>query len=136
MYRQLIPENIHEGIKNLIVIPDAELSMIPFETLLTENPEDKEWKELPYLVKKYNISYSYSANLFYKTFPKEPTTKIEYTDLNDWLAFAPVFDDSNTAGLSMRTRELFSAIRFRIRRYHRNKGNAYQRWIYQPAARN
>jgi CHAT domain-containing protein len=110
MYSQLIPENAYKKIKNLIIIPDAELSMIPFEALLTENPEDKEWKELPYLVKKYNISYSYSANLFYKTFPKEPTTKIEYTDLNDWLAFAPVFDDSNTAGLSMRTRELLEQL--------------------------
>ncbi|MCK5168624.1 MAG: CHAT domain-containing protein, partial [Bacteroidales bacterium] len=106
MYSQLIPKSVNTEITNLIIIPDAELSMIPFETLLTENPEDKEWKELPYLVKKYNISYSYSANLFYKTFPKEPTSKIEYTDLNDWLAFAPVFDDSNTAGLTLRTREL------------------------------
>jgi len=104
MYRQLIPENVYKKINNLIIIPDAELSMIPFETLL------KEWKELPYLVKKYNISYSYSANLFYKTIPKEPTTKIEYTDLNDWLAFAPVFDDSNTAGLTMRTRELLQQL--------------------------
>jgi len=110
MYRQLIPENVYKKINNLIIIPDAELSMIPFETLLTENPGDKEWKELPYLVKKYNISYSYSANLFYKTIPKEPTTKIEYTDLNDWLAFAPVFDDSNTAGLTMRTRELLQQL--------------------------
>jgi CHAT domain-containing protein len=65
---------------------------------------------LPYLVRKYNISYSYSANLFCKTFPKEPTTKIEYTDLNDWLAFAPVFDDYNTAGLTMRTRELLKQL--------------------------
>ncbi|MCD4833825.1 MAG: CHAT domain-containing protein [Bacteroidales bacterium] len=106
MCRQLIPENMNKEITNLIIIPDAELSMIPFETLLTENPEDKEWKDLSYLVKKYNISYSYSANLFYKTFPKEPTEKIETTELNDWLAFAPVFDDSNTAGLTLRTREL------------------------------
>jgi CHAT domain-containing protein/Tfp pilus assembly protein PilF len=106
MYRQLIPENVDKKITNLIIIPDAELSMIPFETLLTENPEDKEWNELPYLIRKYNISYSYSANLFYKTFSKEPSTKIEFTGLNDWIAFAPVFDDSNTAGLTMRTREL------------------------------
>ncbi|MCK5029584.1 MAG: CHAT domain-containing protein, partial [Bacteroidales bacterium] len=56
--------------------------------------------------KKYNISYSYSANLFYKTFPKEPTTKIEHTDLNDWIAFAPVFDDQSSASLTLRTREL------------------------------
>jgi len=110
MCRQLIPENVNKGIINLIIVPDAELSMIPFETLLTENPEDKEWKELPYLIKNYNISYSYSANLFYKTFPKEPTTKIEYTNLNEWLAFAPVFDDSNTSGLTLRTRELLQAL--------------------------
>ena len=106
MYDQLIPENINTKIKNLIIIPDAELSMIPFETLLTESPEDKDWKELPYLIKKYNVSYSYSANLFYKTFSKEPASKIEYTALNDWLAFAPVFDDSKTAGLTLRTREM------------------------------
>ncbi len=106
MHDLLIPKDVGAEIKNLIIIPDAELSMIPFETLLTENPENRDWKDLPYLVKKYNISYSYSANLFYKTFPKEPTSKIESTDLNDWLAFAPVFDDSETAGLTLRTREL------------------------------
>ncbi|MEA3480019.1 MAG: CHAT domain-containing protein [Bacteroidota bacterium] len=110
MYGQLFPEDVFKGIKNLIIIPDAELSMIPFEALLTENPGDKEWKELPYLVKKYTISYSYSANLFYKTFPKEQTTKPEYTDLNDWLAFAPVFDDYNTSGLTIRTRELLQQL--------------------------
>jgi CHAT domain-containing protein/tetratricopeptide (TPR) repeat protein len=110
MYKQLLPANISEEIKDLIIIPDAELCMIPFETLLTEDPEDKEWKELPYLIKKYNFSYSYSANLFYKTFPKEPTTDIEFTDLNDWIAFAPVFDDSSTTGMSMRTLELLQQL--------------------------
>jgi CHAT domain-containing protein/Tfp pilus assembly protein PilF len=105
-YKQLIPENIDNEIENLIMIPDAELSMIPFETLLTEEAGDKDWSELPYLIKKYNISYSYSANLFYKTFPKEHESNIESTDLNDWLAFAPVFDDAETAGLTLRTREL------------------------------
>ncbi|MCK4665039.1 MAG: CHAT domain-containing protein, partial [Bacteroidales bacterium] len=110
MYRQLIPENLHKKIENLIIIPDVELSMIPFETLLTENPENKEWKELPYLIKKYNISYSYSANLFYKTFPKEISPAVEITDLNDWLAFAPVFDDNTTSGLTLRTRELLQQL--------------------------
>ena len=106
----LIPKNLKNKIKNLIIIPDAELSMIPFETLLTEEPKNKDWKKLHYLIKKYNISYSYSVNLFHKTLPKEPTTKIENTLLNDWIAFAPVFDDSNTAGLTIRTRELFEQL--------------------------
>ncbi|MFW5720910.1 MAG: CHAT domain-containing protein, partial [Bacteroidota bacterium] len=108
-YQKLIPDHLSGEIENLIIIPEAGLSMIPFETLLTENPGDKNWNDLSYLIKKYNISYSYSANLFYKTFPKEPDIKVETTDLNDWLAFAPVFDDSNTAGLTLRTRELLQA---------------------------
>jgi CHAT domain-containing protein len=110
MYGQLIPDDVNKGIKNLIIIPDAELSMIPFEALLTGDPGDKEWKDLPYLVKDYNISYSYSANLFYKTLPKESSTIPEYTELNDWLAFAPVFDDFNTGGLTIRSRELFQQL--------------------------
>ncbi len=106
MHQQLIPEKLNKEIKNLIIIPDVFLSRIPFETLLTENPEGKEWKELPYLIKKYNISYSYSANLFFKTFPKEAASKPEHIELNDWIALAPVFNDASTAGLTMRSREL------------------------------
>jgi CHAT domain-containing protein len=132
MHGQLIPENIHEGINNLIVIPDAELCMIPFETLLTENPEVGEWEELPYLIKKYNISYSYSANLFSKTFPKELTTKIEFTDLHDWLAFAPVFDDSNTAGLSMRTRELLQELDSELEDTTGSRGTLVKRRYISP----
>ncbi|MEE4199013.1 MAG: tetratricopeptide repeat protein, partial [Bacteroidales bacterium] len=105
-YQKLIPQHLDPHIENLIIIPDAELSMIPFETFLTEEPGDQDWNELAYLIKKYNISYSYSANLFYKTLGKEPSGEIETTELNDWIAFAPVFDDSNTAGLTLRTREL------------------------------
>ncbi|HKL07912.1 MAG TPA: CHAT domain-containing tetratricopeptide repeat protein [Bacteroidales bacterium] len=108
-YQKLIPQNIDPQIENLIIIPDAELSMIPFETFITEEAGSKDWNELSYLIKKYNVSYSYSANLFYKTFPKERFKEIETTELNDWLAFAPVFDDSNTAGLTLRTRELLQA---------------------------
>jgi len=108
-YQKLIPYHLSGEIENLIIIPEAGLSMIPFETFLTEEAEDKDWKELSYLIKKFNISYSYSANLFYKTFPKETDMQVETTDLNDWLAFAPVFDDSNTAGLTLRTRELLQA---------------------------
>ncbi|MEA2105327.1 MAG: tetratricopeptide repeat protein [Bacteroidota bacterium] len=105
-YNKFIPSQIDKRFQDLILIPDAELSMIPFETLLTGQAAEKEWKDLPYLIKQYNISYSYSGNLFYQTFSKESSKEIEVSDLNDWLALAPVFDDSNTAGLTMRTREL------------------------------
>lgn len=108
MFCQLIPENLDPGISNLVIIPDAELSAVPFETLLTDNTPQKDWAELPYLVKKYNISYSYSANLFYKTQTQNQSGEIEHTYIGDWIGIAPVFDDANTAGLSIRSQELLS----------------------------
>ncbi len=104
LYTALFPQNLNENIENLIIIPDRELSMVPFEALLTAETGEKEWSALPYLIRKYNISYSYSANLFYKTFQKEVVQK---ANMNDWLAIAPVFSDESTSALTLRTRELF-----------------------------
>jgi CHAT domain-containing protein/Tfp pilus assembly protein PilF len=110
LYQQLFPDNASIGrkIKNLVIIPDGSLSTVPFESLLTENytGDINEYKKYPYLVKKYKISYSYSANLFYLTFSREASSTIEMTKLNDWLAFAPVFDKSGDQNLSMSSREL------------------------------
>ena len=110
LYRQLFPENaeLDKQIKNLIIIPDGNLAILPFESLLTSNYTDdiNSYKEYPYLIKKYNISYSYSANLYYRTFSREASSTIEITNLNDWLAFAPVFDKSVDNTLSMSTCEL------------------------------
>ena len=123
-YKLLFPPEIQEflkggifyNIENLIIIPDGQLATIPFETFFTEkyNGEWTDWKsetyfaKMPYLIKDYNISYSYSATLFQQTRPKEKTDKIEITPLNDWLAFAPVFDDKNTAGTTIRSRKLLT----------------------------
>ena len=123
-YNLLFPAEIQEFLKggilydieNLIIIPDGQLATLPFETLHTENynAEWTDWKNkdyfsnMPYLIKDYNISYNYSATLFQQTRPKEKTDEIEVTPLNDWLAFAPVFDDKNIAGTTMKTRELLT----------------------------
>jgi CHAT domain-containing protein/lipopolysaccharide biosynthesis regulator YciM len=97
LYQQLFPKSaiIDKQIKNLIIIPDGELAIMPFESSLTTNysGDINAYNEYPYLIKKYNISYSYSANLFYHTFSKEASSTIEVTKLNDWLALAPVFDN-------------------------------------------
>ncbi|MEA3450461.1 MAG: CHAT domain-containing tetratricopeptide repeat protein, partial [Bacteroidota bacterium] len=121
-YNLLFPPEIQEFLKgglfyeNLIIIPDGQLATIPFETLHTQKytGEWTDWKsktyfaEMPYLIKDYNISYNYSATLFQQTKPKQKTDKIDITPLNDWIAFAPVFDDQNTAGTTTRTRELLT----------------------------
>jgi CHAT domain-containing protein len=124
LYNQLFPKvlfdkNALSGIENLIIIPDGNLASLPFESLLTEKYTAgwTDWKntayfsEMPFLIKKYAISYSYSASLFYNTFPKTKSDQVEFSNLNDWLAFAPVFDNNGTAGTNAVTRELLSEIK-------------------------
>jgi CHAT domain-containing protein len=110
LYQQFFPENapIDKNIENLIVIPDGILATIPFESLLTSNftGDINDYKSYPFLIKKFNISYSYSANLFYRTFSKQKSPSPEITKLNDWLAFAPVFDNSGDQTMVLSTREL------------------------------
>ncbi len=93
------------------------LATLPFEALHTQKYTTSwtDWKnknyfaEMPYLVKDYNISYNYSATLFQQSSPKQKTKKVEVTPLNDWLAFAPVFDNANTAGTTPRTRKFLAS---------------------------
>jgi CHAT domain-containing protein/lipopolysaccharide biosynthesis regulator YciM len=110
LYQQLLPKSalIDKQIKNLIIIPDGELAIMPFESLLTTNyiGDINAYSEYQYLIKKYNISYSYSTNLFYRTFSNQKPSSIEMTKLNDWLAFAPVFDNSGEQSMVMTTQEL------------------------------
>ncbi len=63
-YQQLLAPVIGytQGIKQLIIVPDGELGHIPFETFLTEEiKEELEYIHLPYLLKKFALSYDYSA---------------------------------------------------------------------------
>ncbi len=110
LYQQLFPQSglIARQIENLIIIPDDELAIIPFESLLTTNytGDINAYNNYPYLIKKYKISYSYSANLFYMAFSNEASSTIEIKKLDDWLAFAPVFDISREQNMVMTTREL------------------------------
>lgn len=86
LYQKLI-EPIRDDIlgKSLIIIPDGILSYLPFEALLTSavHSEDVDYRNLPYLVRDFNISYSYSATLHFEGHQREsnPTRNL--------LAFAP-----------------------------------------------
>jgi len=112
MYELLIPKNINKHIENLIIIPDNVLATIPFEALITKNIADTtQFQNLPYLIRNFNISYSYSATLLNRTFPKKNLQNIEITPLNDWIAFAPVFDDDKTKGTTLASRELITQLR-------------------------
>ena len=88
LYENLIyPVNDNNSIKKLIIIPDGILGYIPFEVLLTEKTEkeNSDYKNYPYLIKDYQISYSYSATLLIEN----NKIKKQHKDI-DFVAFAPV----------------------------------------------
>lgn len=49
----------------LVIVPDDVLAFLPFELLLSE-PSQAGWPDLPFLLKKYSISYAYSATVLYR----------------------------------------------------------------------
>lgn len=59
--------------RRLIIVPDGQLGLIPFETLLSA-PFAGTWTdlEIPYLVKKYAVSYAWSAGALHKSDPNKP----------------------------------------------------------------
>ncbi len=100
IYKQLFPKPLNENIKNIIIVPDGVLGIIPFETLFTEEYKGKinKFENYPYLIKKYGISYTYSSNLFYHTFEEKSNVKVNY--IKEWLALAPVFTSKTTNKVS------------------------------------
>ncbi len=88
LYENLIAKALQnfEG-NQLIIVPDGQLGYIPFETLLTALPyssKRRHYKQLPYLLKDYNVSYTYSATLLEKS--KSPQTPMKEFSI---AAFAP-----------------------------------------------
>lgn len=76
---------IHQ--KELIIIPDGRLSLIPFDALISVKPgsDSKDYRALNYLINDFQISYNYSAALLIQ----DVNTKIVIHN-NDLLGFAPV----------------------------------------------
>jgi len=89
-YKLLFPRPLPDNITKLVIIPDGNLGLIPFEALLTEEYSGKpeQFHKFPYLIKKYEISYNYSASLFYK----QSTTDMSTKNNGSWLGVAPVFN--------------------------------------------
>ena len=94
LYKTLFPKTIPESVKRLIIIPDGNLGLIPFEALLTKEADYKfnEFDKYPFLIKDYEISYQYSTNLYYKIYNKILKSEKLWAS-NNWLGVAPVFKD-------------------------------------------
>ncbi len=86
--------------KNLILIPHAQLSQIPFEALITQSVSPRTpYPDLPYLIQQFDISYHYSATLLCHSTVSNSNNKISPTD-SSFVGFAPVYAQLETKDLT------------------------------------
>jgi CHAT domain-containing protein len=91
LYRQLLPtlqSGKYGDVSKLMIIPDGVLHYLPFGILLTQenNPQGRDFRELPYLIRNYRIGYNYSASLSILPETRQPAVHMKYA------GFAPGYD--------------------------------------------
>lgn len=101
-----IIEQLSPNIDQLIIIPDGELSYIPFELLLTEivDTDNLNYKGMPYFIRNYQINYAYLSSF------KNTTSKLYGApNQSGVLAFAPSYTNDiltdNTTTLPSKYRD-------------------------------
>jgi CHAT domain-containing protein/tetratricopeptide (TPR) repeat protein len=77
LYKSLFPKQLPAFVKKLIIIPDGKLGALPFEALLSkkEKSGNINYQNLSYLIKKFAVSYDYSATLYYQSKQSKPLTE-------------------------------------------------------------
>jgi len=85
LYKKLFNIELKDKV---IIIPDGLFSFIPFDALITENTLLRNFEKLPYLLKKSNISYGYSATILMRE--KEVVSNRK----NNFIGFFPVFENN------------------------------------------
>jgi CHAT domain-containing protein/Tfp pilus assembly protein PilF len=90
--------DLFESKKNVHIVPDGQLWLVPFETLFPVSTElnTDDFSNHDFLIKHNAISYHVSGSLWFKNRKKthEPQDKTLY----DFIGFAPVFDDHYAKG--------------------------------------
>ena len=90
IYKKILKQPLsvlEPSVNRLIIIPDGPLSYIPFDVLLTE-AANGDYRDLPYLLRSYQIRYSSGAQtLFY------PSPRSKKPARPSFLAFAPVYQE-------------------------------------------
>lgn len=68
LYQNYIAPNVPLNTSRLIVIADGNLHYLPLEALCYDTllPNTQSFAQLPYLVRKYSISYQYALSLWYQ----------------------------------------------------------------------
>ncbi len=105
LYQKIIQpaEEVLEGTSKLIIIPDGVLGYIPFDALLTSPVEDVDnYRNYPYLLKKYQTSIAYSATLLKEMKDK----KHKKNPSKNFLAVAPLFKSNDRDTLMLASRSI------------------------------
>jgi len=87
VYSKLLSFLPLKNINKLTIIPDDVLSYIPFEILITNKPDTNRinYRNINYLIKNQDISYSYSARILFSKQKKNKENR------NVLAAFAPTY---------------------------------------------
>ena len=88
------------GIRRLIIIPDEELSLFPFETLIREDSIEASGtnsSSLHYLLRDFEINYHFSTEAWFKDTAKTGLLKSSYR----FTGFAPVFRNTPDKPVSL-----------------------------------
>ena len=99
-------QGMGEQVNRLVIVPDGQLSFIPFEVLLTQQAQGNEgYPELSYLLKDYEIYYSYSSTLLVRNVKHSLLT-----NNGECLGFAPSYgkDNPSISNLAWSKKELES----------------------------
>lgn len=62
-YFEPVERVLPKQVTHITIMPDAELSNLPFEVLLTQDSNSSDYRKLPYLAKRFDFSYSLSASI-------------------------------------------------------------------------
>lgn len=89
------------GKKRLIIIGHDRVNYIPFEVLL-RSTEVSAFRDLDFMIRDYEISYHYSANLLVQSRKKSKLAE------GGIYVFAPVYDDSKGSALSTQAASIVS----------------------------
>ncbi len=96
LYQQLIQpiEKELDDLTQLIIVPHGVLNYLPFE-MLAQKSEQKDFRQLPYLLRSYDVQYAWSLAFLEKNNNEQRNYKF------DFVGFAPSFSNQILAESNM-----------------------------------
>ncbi len=96
--QQLLFFDIPSSTQKIVIVPEGNMGKIPFEALFTQQVslnqknidlQNEDYSKLPFLIKKHQVSYSYSATLFIES------NKVSEPTNSSIFLFAPINFQNN-----------------------------------------